>query len=217
MTIPPTTQRSFLWGCSGVIVIIFFGCYSLKHFEIWLFKCEPLNLKSFYLTSSELVILQLLGKSTVASITIITVYPESWCSIFILPVRNITRTLTTMWILLCYPRKSSHWKHAPGSGIRHLEKHSECLHSQLCYWSHRQLHANPWNSFPPSSPSWNKSITIYYLCLRLGRSEVPAFYWMSQHYQYQSGGDTLYYTMFIEWHQEIISLSRMQMDGRIPW
>lgn len=141
------------------------------------------------------------------------VYPESLCSIFILPVRNIMRTSTTTWILLCYPRKSSHWKHAPGSGIGHLEKQR----SQLCYWSHRQPQANPWNSFPPASPLWNKSITIYYLCLRPGRGEVSSFYWMSQHYQFQSGGDTLYYIMFIELHQEIISLSIMQMDVSIPW
>lgn len=45
-------------------------------------KCKAWNRKTFYLTSSELVILQLLGKSTVASITIITVYPESSCSVF---------------------------------------------------------------------------------------------------------------------------------------
>lgn len=165
-------QRSLLWGCNGVIVIIFLGCYSLKHFEIWLFKCEPLSLKSFYLTSSELVILQLLGKSTVASITIITVYPESWCSIFILPVSNRTRTLATMWILLCYPGSSTHWKHTPGSGIRHLEKHTECLHSQLGYWSHRQPQASPWNSFPPASPSWNKCLTIIHTISVSGWGEV---------------------------------------------
>lgn len=48
-----------LWWC---YCYYFFGCYSLKHFEIWLFKFEPLNLKSFCLTSSELVILTAVGQ-----------------------------------------------------------------------------------------------------------------------------------------------------------
>ena len=144
MTIPTTTQSPLLLGCGDIIVIIW-GFYFLTHYEIWLFKFEPLNVKAFYLTSSELVILQLLGKSTVACSTIIPVYPEGLGSIFILPVWTLTGTLTTKWILLCYPGKSSHLERIAGRGITHLEKWIESLRSRLCYWPHKQPQANHLN------------------------------------------------------------------------
>lgn len=154
-----------LWGCSDIIVIIF---WLLFPDALWNMTIRIWNLKSFYLTSSELVILQLLGKSTVACITIIAVYPESLCLIFILPVWNRTRTLTTKWILLRYSRKSCHWKHITGKRIRHQEKWIEYLYSQLCCWSHEQPEANHLNPFPSASLLWNENIIFYYSCHRLG-------------------------------------------------
>ena len=90
-----------------LLLLLFFFFYFLRHDKIWLFKCEPLSAMAFYLTSSELVLWQLLGKPTVACSIRIAVYPEGLCSVFILPVWNLTRTLTTKWILVCYPGKTS--------------------------------------------------------------------------------------------------------------
>ena len=105
---PTRTRRSLLFGYGDTIVIILvFFFYFLRHDEIWLFKCEPLSAMAFYLTSSELVLWQLLGKPTVVCSTRIAVYPEGLCSVFILPVWKLTRTLTTKWILVCYPGKTS--------------------------------------------------------------------------------------------------------------
>ena len=106
--------------------------YFLRHDEIWLFKFEPLSAVAFYLTSSELMILQLLGKPTVACSTIIAVYPEGLCSVFILPVWNLTRTLSTKWILVCYPGKSSPQQPRSWQGKHTLGDINWESASQLC-------------------------------------------------------------------------------------
>ena len=131
---PTMIRKSLLLGCGDtiVIIIIIIIFYFLRHDEIWLFKFEPLSAVAFYLTSSELVILQLLGKPTVACSTIITVYPEGLCSVSILPVWNLTRTLSTKWILVCYPGKSSPQQPRSWQGKHALGDINWESASQLC-------------------------------------------------------------------------------------
>lgn len=190
--------------CLGVVMVLlllFGGCYSQMHFEIRFFECEPLNLKSFYLTSSELVISQLLGKSAGACSAVITVYPES--SIFLLPVCDTARTFTGVDLPGC-PRKRRPWRHVFGRGVGR----SEAAPSLAAVSDLGPV---------PRTPShlWNENVIVYYFCRRLGANEVPSFCPMSWQYQVYSGEEMLYYIVCIELRPEIIPFSKVQMDGKM--
>lgn len=191
------------------------GCYSLMHFEIWLFRFDSLNLKSFYLnflwtcdlTAVGSMYCSLYHKNHSVSWKRVLGFHSSCvkCN------RDLNHRVNSSVLLWGKFSLAAHiWQRDQALG-----ECAERLPSQLCYPSLKQPQENHLNSFPQAFLLWNKSIIIYYLCLRLGTSEVPSFYQRSQHYQVHSGGDMLYYAIVIELHQEIIPWSRVQMDGKI--